>query len=82
MFHRLKGPVPSTSCWLAVVSALLFLGAGCARVPVARQGWVAKPNMVFADTAVFGDRSSLQGQIEPGAAATGGAQAAGCTSCK
>ena len=82
MFHRPKGPVSSTFPWLTLLSALFFLSAGCARIPVAKQGLVAKPNMVFADTAVFGDRSSLQGQIEPGAAATGGAQAAGCTSCK
>ena len=41
--------------------------AGCARVPVAQQGRVSKLNMVFADTVIFGDRSGLQGQIEPGA---------------
>ena len=66
------------AAWLAGLTLL----AGCARVPLSEQGRVAKPNMVFADTAAFNEKSALQCQIEPGTAASGGAQAAGFTSCK
>jgi hypothetical protein len=59
----------------------LFL-SGCAGVPVHEQRLVSKPNMTFDDSAVFGGRSVLTVQIEPGAAFSGGAQAGGCTSCK
>lgn len=67
--------------WVGCAVGIACL-SGCARVPVAKQGWVGKPNMVFSDGALFGDRQGLLGQIEPGASSTGGAQAAGCTSCK
>jgi hypothetical protein len=55
--------------------------AGCA-VPVHQQRLVSRPNMQFTDTAVSGYQSKVLGQIETGAAASGGAQAAGCTSCR
>lgn len=57
-------------------------GVGCARVPVAAQRLVSKPNMVFGDSYVFADARRLIGQVEPGSAFSGGAQAAGCTACK
>ncbi len=62
--------------------ALACVGAGCARVPVAAQRLVSKPNMVFGDSMVFNDPRRLVAQIEPGSAFSGGAQAAGCTACK
>ena len=55
--------------------------AGCA-VPVHQQRLVSRPSMQFSDTAVSGYQSKVLGQIETGAAASGGAQAAGCTSCR
>jgi hypothetical protein len=60
----------------------LGLLPGCVHVKVSEQGQVSKPNMTFADTAAFGYDSALVCQVEPGAATSGGAQAAGCTSCK
>jgi len=66
----------------ALTLLLVLLCGGCARIPVSQQSRLIKPNMVLADTASFDYSSGLQSQIEPGAAVTGGAQAAGCTSCK
>lgn len=66
---------------MAGVVVLLWV-TGCHSVPVGEQGRLSKPNMIFADTAVFGYDSGLVTQVEPGAATSGGAQAAGCTSCK
>jgi len=74
--HRVRSTVPAIALLLALVCG------GCARIPVSQQSRLTKPNMVLADTATFGYSGSLQSQIEPGAAVTGGAQAAGCTSCK
>ena len=62
------------------VSGLALL-AGCA-VPVHQQRLVSKPNMQFSGSPVFNYQSRTLSQIESGAAATGGAQAAGCTSCR
>lgn len=56
--------------------------AGCTVVPVNQQRLVAKPGMLFADEATLYARSALRGQLESGAAVSGGAQAAGCTSCR
>lgn len=72
--------------WKAVpflVSALaLSIFAGCTAVPVQQQRLVSKPNMLFSDSTVFNYYSKLFNQIESGAAVSGGAQAAGCTSCR
>jgi hypothetical protein len=38
--------------------------------------------MVFGDSMTFNDQRRLVGQIEPGSAFGGGAQASGCTACK
>lgn len=68
---------------LAVVGgALLLWGTGCAQVPVAQQRHVAKSEMTFQASAGSHPGSNLIGQIEPGSASSGGAQAAGCTSCR
>jgi hypothetical protein len=71
-------------CFGMLLSGTLAIlaGSGCRSVPIGDQGQLSKPNMIFADTAVFGYDSGLVAQIEPGAASNGGAQAAGCTSCK
>ncbi len=60
----------------------LLLASGCAQVPVAQQRLVAKPEMTFQASAGSHPGSNLIGQIEPGSASSGGAQAAGCTSCR
>ena len=67
--------------WMA--AGLLLSGlSGCRAVPVHQQRHVAKPGMQFSDSPVYSDASAVLGQIETGAAASGGAQAAGCTSCR
>ena len=63
-------------------AAIFLWTAGCRSVPIGEQGRLSKPNMIFADTAVFGYDSALVTQVEPGAASNGGAKAAGCNSCK
>ena len=65
---------------LAMVPALI--GAGCSTVPVHKQRLVSRPGMQFSNSAVFSYQSKIGPQIESGAAASGGAQAAGCTSCR
>ena len=68
---------------LAVVGGTLLLwGTGCAQIPVAQQRHVAKSEMTFQASAGSHPGSNLIGQIEPGSASSGGAQAAGCTSCR
>jgi len=69
---------------LAAASGALLLGlaGGCAQVPVAQQRLVAKTEMTFQSSAGSHPGSNLIGQIEPGSASSGGAQAAGCTSCR
>jgi hypothetical protein len=62
--------------------AAVTFGAGCGGVPVHQQRLVAKPNMQFSTSAVFAYQSPVLAQIETGAALSGGAQAAGCTSCR
>jgi len=54
---------------------------GCA-VPVQQQRLVSKANMQFSDSPVFNYQSKMLTQIESGTAASGGSQAAGCTSCR
>ena len=63
--------------------ALLLLLAGCSSPAVRQQRLVSKPNMLFSDLAAFTYNSArLLPQLEPGAATSGGAQNAGCTSCR
>lgn len=61
--------------------AVLAVASGCA-VPVHEQRLVSQPNMQFSDSPVFNYQARQLTQIESGAAASGGAQAAGCTSCR
>jgi len=62
--------------------ALIILLSGCRAVPVSSQRLVSKPNMIFSDSVTAPGKSRLIVQIEPGSAFSGGAQAAGCASCK
>ena len=67
----------------AFLTALCFLLLqGCETVAVHEQRLVSKPNMTFSDSFLYAYQSRLTAQVEPGAASSGGAQAAGCTSCK
>jgi hypothetical protein len=70
------------SVFAASAAMALLLSSGCARVPIASQRLVSRPNMVFSDSMTFNDQRRLVGQIEPGSAFGGGAQASGCTACK
>lgn len=65
-----------------ILGAMAVLIAGCRAVPVHQQRLVARPNMQFSDSPVFAYQAAILSQIETGAAGTGGAQAAGCTSCR
>ena len=65
----------------ALVVLGLALLTGCA-VPIQQQRLVSRPNMQFSPSPVFDYQSKLLTQTETGAAASGGAQAAGCTSCR
>jgi hypothetical protein len=67
---------------LLVGLALAFAALGCARVEPQQQRWVAKPNMTFSESLVFAYSFKLLPQVEPGSAFCGGAQSAGCASCK
>jgi len=65
--------------------SLLVCAVGCSsvgQVSVSEQRMVSKPNMLFSQSGVFVYQNRLIAQIEPGSAASGGGQAAGCTSCK
>ena len=62
---------------------VLMLGlTGCAQVGVQEQRLVSKPNMTVSDSTIFNYQSRLFQQTEPGAADTGGAASAGCSSCR
>jgi hypothetical protein len=67
-------------CGLAIALALGC--GGCTQVPAWKQERVSRPGLLFSDSAVLASRSNLIGQIEPGSAVAGGAQAAGCTACR
>ena len=68
---------------MASLLALSVLGVtGCAQVGVSEQRLVSKPNMTFTDAAVFNAPPRLFPQSEPGAADSGGAASAGCSSCR
>jgi hypothetical protein len=62
--------------------AFIFI-TGCSSPSVRQQRLVAKPNMLFSDSAVFSYNSpKLLSQLAPGFAGSGGAQNSGCTSCR
>lgn len=62
--------------------ALSFSLVGCVNLPVSEHRHLSRPNMVFESQGAFASRPALLGQIEPGAAASAGGQAAGCTVCR
>lgn len=72
--------------WRGALSVLALVltvvSMGCRAVPVHQQRFVARPSMQFSDSPVYTYHPGLLSQIESGAAASGGAQAAGCTSCR
>ena len=62
---------------------VLFFITGCSSPSVRQQRLVAKPNMLFSDSAAFSYNSpKLLSQLAPGFAGSGGAQNSGCTSCR
>lgn len=68
---------------LAVLLTLAAGGAqGCKTVAVNEQRLLSKPTMTFSDSFTYSYQPRLTVQVEPGSASSGGAQAAGCTSCK
>ena len=69
-------------CVLGLALLSLSLNMGCSTVGIHEQRLVSKPNMQFSDSAVFDYSSKVLPQVEPGTAASGGAAAAGCTSCR
>ena len=74
-----------TGGWLAIVCSTLVAVVvlnGCTSVGVHQQRLVSKKNMLFSESAIFNYSSKVLTQVESGAAATGGAQAAGCSSCR
>ena len=64
------------------LTVLVMALAGCTTVGVQEQRLVSKPNMTVSDNAIFNYQSRLFQQTEPGAADTGGAASAGCSSCR
>lgn len=67
----------------AVVASIFALTmVGCTQVPLAKQRLVSKAAMSFDSSAHGHPVVNLMTQLEPGTAASGGAQAAGCTSCR
>jgi hypothetical protein len=60
----------------------IALLCGCRAVPVSQQRLVARPNMQFSDSPAYSNGAAVLSQIESGSAVSGGAQAAGCTSCR
>lgn len=85
---RLRSKAPSTSVRqrfaLAGWGALAVLGmTGCTALRPSEQRLVAKPSMIFSESATFAYNSSrLFPQMATGFASSGGAQNSGCTSCR
>ena len=78
MIVRLKHFVLAGSCVL-----LAFALSGCSTPAVRLQRLVAKPNMIFSDSAAFQYNSfRLLTQQATGLAGSGGPQNSGCTSCR
>ncbi len=69
---------------IGIIGAIAWVSlvVGCSAVPLAQQRLVTKPEMGFDLTAHGHPPVNLMSQVEPGLAATAGAQAAGCTSCR
>ncbi|MBT5902354.1 MAG: hypothetical protein HOH58_09630 [Opitutaceae bacterium] len=68
---------------VALGAAMFALSmVGCTHVPLAKQRLVSKAAMSFDSSAHGHPVVNLMTQLEPGTAASGGAQAAGCTSCR
>lgn len=65
-----------------IILGLSAILSGCSLPSARQQRLVSKPNMVFSESPVFAYDSRLLPQLEPGAAASGGAQNSGCTSCR
>lgn len=65
----------------AFLMGLTAMTSGCT-VPVHAQRLLARPNMQFTGSTIFGTQPRLLPQIESGAATSGGGQAAGCSSCR
>ena len=62
---------------------LAFALAGCSTPAVHQQRLVAKPNMIFSESAAFQYNSfRLLTQQATGLAGSGGPQNSGCTSCR
>jgi hypothetical protein len=68
--------------WRWIFFPLLLVFGGCTPIGPQQQRLVSKPGMTFADSQVFNYQHKLLPQVEPGSAFSGGAQSAGCTSCK
>lgn len=69
--------------WLSAFLLVPLLVTGCATPAVRQQRLVARPNMLFSDSAAFTYNSpKLLPQLAPGFAGSGGAQNSGCTSCR
>ena len=80
----LKKEFPRSRDVLLALTVLVALSvAGCAAPSVRQQRLVARPNMVFSDSAVFNYNSSrLLPQVASGFASSAGSQNSGCTSCR
>jgi hypothetical protein len=70
---------------LAAPPALLLLAlaaAGCTGVPAYQQRYLVRPEMQFSDDPAYALAAGILYQTETGAAVSGGAASAGCTSCR
>lgn len=61
--------------------ALIFL-VGCQAVPPHEQARLITPAAQFSDNPAFAYETGSLALVEPGSAGSGGAAAAGCTSCR
>ena len=78
--HKISRAPLGQSCM--IVMGVVGLVSGCSHVPAYDQAMVSKPNMIFSESPVFDFGSKVLPRIEPGASASGGAQAAGCATCR
>ena len=84
LYSKLQKMFPPVIRLFGILSILLasMLQQGCETVGVQDQRLVSKPNMTFSSSYLYAFQPRLTAQVEPGASSSGGAQAAGCTSCK